>query len=214
MTEDAVIHVSSARVRAISFALSAVLVFLAVLALFVVSRVVTLIEPAPIAVVEVEIIERQTPRRAPPRLHTPPPSGAASNAPAAVTDIPIDRAMLARTLNCFQVRRGQPRPPDCPALTPGEIEAAGGNFPTDRQRELLANPPQNSAQVFAGIPPPCPAGLSSAPGMAGVQFCARGGLVPQESARSAEVICESGGIGPCRPPAFRPEDVVRLRHTQ
>ena len=204
MSEGAAIAITSPRVRAISFASAALVVILICLALIVLSRVVTQLEHAPIAGVQVEIVEREPPRRAPPP-RTPPPGALSSNAPPSGTEIPLDRAMLARTLRCFGLRPGQPRPAECPPAAQEHLDAAGGDF---RHAPGAIPEPfvQNSAQVAAGIPPPCIPGPTT--------FCARGGVVPQEASRSAEDVCLAGGIGPCTPPAFRPEDVVRLPHTE
>lgn len=218
MSEGAAIAISSPRVRAISFASSALVVTLICLVLLLLSRVVAQLEHTPISGVQVEIVTREEAPRQPARMRAlPPPSGIAPTAPGAGTEIPFDQAMLARTLNCFRLRESEPRPPECPPATQADIESAGGFFPTDRELDLLTNPPANSAQAFAGIPPRCVRGFSRVNptrDSVALQFCRSGGLVPQETARAPEVVCEAGGIGPCRPPAFREEDVVRLPHTQ
>jgi len=48
----------------------------------------------------------------------------------------------------------------------------------------------------------------------GIQYCGGWGVTPPPPSRSAEQVCVEGGVGPCHPPPFRPEDVQRLGHTQ
>lgn len=213
MSDGAALSISTTRVRAVSLASGALVVALICAALLALSRVAAYLDQPP-AIILVEITPRSETRPAPARAQTPAQSRVAHTAAPAPTSIPVGREMFARTLHCFRLRAGEPRPPECPPPTQAQLETFGGNFPTDRQLDLILNPPQNTAQAFAGIPPSCIPGVSAAPEMAGVQVCIRGGLVPQEASRSAEEVCRAGGIGPCTPPAFRAEDVVRLPHTQ
>lgn len=115
--------------------------------------------------------------------------------------------MLARTLSCFS-RRVAERPPNCPP--PQDAEAsielpAGGDFA--QPEELDLNRVYTPAELRTIVTPSCRRD-------GGGGACIPIGPRPPPPSRSAEEVCEDEGIGPCRPPPFREEDVVRQRHTQ
>lgn len=150
------------------------------------------------------------PRPPPPPAHAPPPRGAV---PA--MGIPSDRAseaVLAQMLVCFGPDRD--KHPECTphwgdprfAASGPPISSAGRYAPPPVTRVLVTP----SRPAWQGIPDdPCAPG---AQGGGAVTLCARFPDPPPPS-KSPEELCEAGLIGPCHPPAFRPEDVVHRQHT-
>jgi hypothetical protein len=137
---------------------------------------------------------------------------ATTDAPPTPTPLPVDREMLARALNCFD-RLSRDRREDCPREA---LEEEYGD--SERTRRAYDPSPQRLRLVGVqrDVPPPCDPGFSAVTmgDGQGVQFCGRFGVTPPPPSRSAEQVCVDGGIGPCHPPEFREEDVVRLEHTQ
>ncbi len=203
----------SARGRTLAFAAAAGVVALACALLLFVSRVIQYTDTS-VNGVNVFIEEAPAPpqtRAAPP----PPPSGvrvASPDAPPTPTPLPVDVEILARALNCFD-RLSRDRREDCPRE---ELEHEDGD--TERTRRAFDPSPQRLRLVGVqrDVPPPCERGFSTVTmgDGQGVQFCGGWGVTPPPPSRSAEQVCVEGGIGPCHPPEFREEDVVRLRHTQ
>lgn len=203
-----------ARGRTLSFTAAAGVVALICALLLIVSRVAQYGDETATGVhVFIEEAPPETrPRAAPP----PPPSGARvadPDAPPTPTPLPVDREMLARALNCFD-RLSRDRREDCPRE---ELEQEYGDG--ERTRRAYDPSPRRLRLVGAqrAVPPPCQQGFSAvqmgADG-AGTQFCGSWGITPPPPSRSAEQVCVDGGIGPCHPPEFRAENVVRLEHTQ
>ncbi len=204
------------RARAVSFVAAAALVALACALLLIVSRVVQYADDTS-AGVRVFIEEAPPPAQPQRRAGPPPPRGGmqtvAPDAPPTPTDLPVDRAMLARALNCFD-RLNHERSEDCPREA---LEQEYGDVERMR-RAYDPSPPRMSAYLTpSAVPPPCVRGVTTTT-LAGdapaVQYCGGWGITPPPPSRSAEEVCVAGGIGPCHPPPFRPEDVERLRHTQ
>jgi hypothetical protein len=114
----------------------------------------------------------------------------------------VDAQMLSNMLGCTNPRIAARRP-DCPREPPPENWRSpqlptGGDFepeePVDLDRAFTR------AEQRTLVMPPCPPG------------CVRVGPPPPPPSRSAEQICEEGGLGgPCRPPPFRPEDETNVR---
>lgn len=206
------------RMRALSFLTAACVVALACSLMVIISRVAQYSDDTDRSV---RVFMQEAPRPvAPPARSTPPsPRDAttrtAANAPPTATDLPIDTAMLAHALACFD-RLNRDRPADCPreALE----EEPGDRARTRRAYDL--SPERLSAPIIypMGVDPPCQRGFSSVrmrdSNAVGVQYCGGWGVTPPPPSRSAEEVCLAGGIGPCRPPEFREEDVVRLDHTE
>jgi hypothetical protein len=202
------------RARALSFVAAAGVVALLCALLLLVSRVVQHADDTADGVhVFIEEAPPAPQRRNAPR---PPPSGlrvAAPDAPPTPTPLPVDREMLARALNCFD-RLSRDRREDCPRepleQEYGDGERTRGAYdPTPRRLRLVG--------VQRDVPPPCTPGVSATTigdGAPGVQYCGRFGVTPPPPTRSAEAVCVAGGVGPCHPPEFREEDVVRLAHTE
>ncbi|MFT3727522.1 MAG: hypothetical protein QM759_06855 [Terricaulis sp.] len=153
-------------------------------------------------------------RRKPPPLPSPahaPPRSAAFPAIGTPSDIPSDAA-LAQSLVCFGPDRD--KHPECavhwsdPRLTNsgGPISNAGAFAPPPTTRVLTTA----SRPAWQGIPDdPCAPGNT---GEGAITVCV-GFPDPPPPSRSPEELCEAGRIGPCHPPAFRPEDVVHTQHT-
>lgn len=198
------------RRRAAAFALSTLLVGVALtLILFVTWR--THLTAAVDDGVRTWVESVPKPKPLPPRLHTPPPPPGAVPAIGRPSDIAND-AVLAQMLVCFGADRD--KHPECAARWSDPRLAANG--PSISTAGAYAPPPTSRVLVTAsrplwqGIPDdPCAPGNHGA-GM--VTVCAPFPDPPPPS-RSPEELCEAGRIGPCHPPAFRPEDVVRQRHT-
>ncbi|MCX7358682.1 MAG: hypothetical protein NT015_11175 [Alphaproteobacteria bacterium] len=195
------------RARALSFMAAAGIVTLACIALLLFSRVV---QYADTRDTSVHVFMTEEPRPAPPPRATPP--AARINAPnplaaPAPTPLPVDSALLQRAMNCFN-RLNRDRPADCPreALEedPGDRERTRSAYdPTPR--------PAPPVEYPMGIDPPCDRGIHLTG--AGIAGCVAFGITPPPPTRSAEEVCVAGRVGPCHPPEFREEDVVRLRHT-
>lgn len=202
------------RVRAASVATSAAIVVLLCLLLLTFSRVTAYFDEAPVTGVEVEIAPREVERSTPARRTTPTQRTVNAAAPPTQTPLPVDREMSARALSCFD-GLDRERRADCPRPSDEQLalEAPGGNFPrAERNPRMALSQGERDVLAFMGVDPPCIPGLSTN-GLS-VSYCQRFGIVPEPPSRSAEQICIEGGIGPCRPPEFRPEDVARLPHTQ
>lgn len=200
----------TARGRAASFAAAACVVALACALLIVVSRVQRLGDDRARRGVEVLLEERPS---VPPsaRSRTGAPRVNSTDAPPTRTPLPAGRDMLARALACFDTLREAPRA-DCPSEhAQSEPGAAFGYAPAPRRSRHVFSRGEEMA-LFAGVEPPCAPGLTY--GNFSVRYCARVTPKPPPPSRSAEEICEQGGLGPCRPPAFRAEDLVRLAHTE
>lgn len=189
-------------------------VALACALLLLVSRVMQYADNSPSGV-HVFIEEAPPPQRPARNAPQPPPGGvriATPDAPPTPTPLPVDREMLARALNCFE-RLSRDRREDCPREA---LEEEHGD--TERTRRAYDLSPQRLRLVGAqrDVPPPCDRGFSAVTmgDGQGVSFCSGWGETPPPPSRSAEQVCVDGGVGPCHPPEFREEDVVRLRHTQ
>lgn len=127
--------------------------------------------------------------RAPRVTRTP---SAAASTPGAPT---VEAEMLARMLACFDRRRD--RDPNCPREPAPQDRrspqiAVGGDF---------AQPPPvdfdaiyTTAELRTLVMPSCMRD--------GSNVCIRFGVRPPPPSRSAEEVCQDGGIGPCRPPPF------------
>jgi hypothetical protein len=197
------------RVRALSLASSAAIVVGACLSLVLASRVTTYFDDPGIRAVVVEMNERPAPTRrsAPPRAPTSRQDAAAT---PVLTPLPVGREMLARTLSCLH-RRAEDRPADCPPVANGAPDFIGSSqLPIGGEAESGVD----LNQIFTPaelrtlrVDPPCVRGLTATSG------CIAFGITPPPPTPSPIEACEAGGIGPCRPPEFRPEDVIRLPHT-
>ena len=195
------------RARVLSLLAAAGVVALAVTALLLFSRVIEYADTRDTSVhVFISEASRPAPRRvAPPAPRVDAPNPIATPTP---TPLPVDGALLQRALNCFN-RLNRDRSADCPreALEedPGDRERTRSAYdPTPR--------PAPPVEYPMGIDPPCDRGIHLTG--AGIAGCVAFGITPPPPTRSAEEVCVAGGIGPCHPPVFREEDVVRLRHTQ
>jgi len=199
--------------RALSFIAAAGVVAIACLLLLLMSRV---IQYADNTTNGVNVFIEEAPPPRPTRNAPPPPPGgvrtAAPDAPPTETSLPVDRAMLVRALNCFE-RLSPDRRADCPREA---LEEEYGD--TERTRRAYDPSPPRLRLVGAqrDVPPPCDRGFSTTTiGDAQVvQYCGGWGVTPPPPSRSAEQVCIDGGVGPCIPPEFREEDVVRLAHTE
>jgi hypothetical protein len=205
----------SPRARALSFVAATSVVALICALLILVSRVAQYAENANegvhVFIEEAPQLQRPQTRSAP-----PPPRGgvrvAAPDAPPTPTELPVDHAMLARALDCFD-RLSRDRREDCPREA---LEQEYGDG--ERTRSAYDPSPRRLRLVGSqrAVPPPCQPGVSATTlegGAPAVQYCGRFGVTPPPPSRSAEEVCVAGGIGPCHPPEFREEDVVRLAHT-
>lgn len=207
---DAAITIG-ARGRTLSFAAAAGLVALVCALLVIVSRVAQYVdETAAVNVVIEEAPPEARPRAAPP----PPPSGAHianPDAPPTPTPLPVDREMLVRALNCFE-RLSSERRADCPRE---ELEQEYGDGERTRRAYDPSPPRLRLVGPQRAVPPPCDRGFSTVTmgDGQGVQYCGGWGVTPPPPSRSAEQVCVDGGVGPCHPPDFREQDVVRLAHT-
>lgn len=145
-------------------------------------------------------------------MHPPPPesrpqSPIAQRATPGAPDAPptptptqpsVDAQMLSNMLGCANPRIAARRP-DCPREPRPEDWRrpqlpTGGDFepeePVDLDRAFTR------AEQRTIVMPPCPP-----------SGCIRIGPPPPPPSRSAEQVCEEGGLGgPCRPPPFRPEN--------
>lgn len=202
------------RMRALSFATAACLIALACSLMVIISRVTRYSDDTERSV-RIFMQEAPRPIAPPPAQRTPPSRSAiATDAPPIPTELPLDTAMLARAMACFD-RLNRDRPADCPrealAEEPGDRE---------RTRHAYDPSPERSAPIVypMGVDPPCQRGFSATrirdSNAVGVQYCGTWGVTPPPPSRSAEEICVAGGVGPCHPPEFREEDVVRLDHTR
>lgn len=147
------------------------------------------------------LIERETPperQTAQPRsraLGAPTPSNAAPPASPSV-----DATMGAQLLRCV-VRPDQPRPADCPR----EAEPEDWRRPSLPVGGRYAPPPEpNMEQIYTRaeretlVMPSCVRDKTSG-------ACIRFGQRPPPPSRSAEQLCQEGGLGgPCAPPQDQP----------
>lgn len=192
---DAGIALSQAHVRIVSWAASALTVLAACALLVLGSRVSPLTEDDSAQRVSVWLARPEEPRTQPDRRA--PQQQRAQGAPseAAAPDMrpAADRAAMAQMLRCFGVRRESARPADCPREPPPPEWSARAQLPVggDHYRP----PPVNLERVYSRaelntiVMPQCGPG------------CFPIGPVPPPPVRSAEQICEEGGLGgPCRPP--------------
>ena len=186
------------RVRTLAAAASSCLIFV-LCALLVLSSRSTITHRGEAAGVEVFIAARETipaPPQQQPRASSAHrgvgPTQAAAGAPT------VDTQMLQRMLSCVR-RPGQPRPPECPREPPPEDWrrpqlAVGGDFVQPPKPEF--NEIYTRAEMNTLVMPSCVRDRSGA--------CMRIGVTPPPPSRSAEQICEEGGLGgPCRPPPER-----------
>ena len=203
------------RMRALSFVAATGVIALLCFLMLVVSQVARYNDATNNSV---RIFMEEAPRTAPPPARaSPPPRGGVSvlspDAPPTPTALPVDTEMLTRALACFE-RLNRDRPADCPqeALE----EAPGDRARTRRAYDI--SPERAAPPTYTmGVDPPCQRGVSTVmlPGdTPGIQYCGGWGVTPPPPSRSAEQVCVEGGVGPCHPPPFRPEDVQRLGHTQ
>ena len=195
-------------VRAISFASSTLLVTLACVLLVLASRVTASLDELTSEGVYATIEERPRPQ-GPTNRRTSPNVRTADAAPApTLTPLPVDRAMLARSLACLRPRAAE-RALDCPPRTDAHDSTfelpAGGDFA--QPEELDLNDVYTPAELRTLVTPSCRRD-------GGGGACIPIGPRPPPPSRSAEEVCEAEGIGPCHPPPFRPEDVERRQHTQ
>jgi hypothetical protein len=207
---DAATFGGRARVRALSFAMSALIAAATCLLLIALSRVTAYIENLTSAGVEAELAPLESGRRqAPPPLRTTDAAAAPT-----LTPLPVDRELLARTLDCYDTLRVDDRPAECPRFSDEHMAAARQGLLDPRlpRSPMQAFTRAEQAALFAGTDPPCVPGFSNS--RLAVSYCARFGVRPPPPSRSAEEICLTEGIGPCTPPPFRAEDVVHLRRTQ
>jgi hypothetical protein len=197
-----------AQMRAATFALSALLICLTLTAILLITWRTHANNPADQGV-RTWIEEAPKPKPLPAPVHAPLQRGAV---PAAgnQSDIPSS-AVLAQMLTCFDADRE--RHPECgprwsdPELAPsGPPISTAGPFSPPPVTRVLVTP---SRPAWQGIPDdPCAPGGQPQ----GVTACIAFPDPPPPS-KSPEEICEAGLIGPCHPPAFRPEDVVHHQHT-
>lgn len=184
------------RVRALSAA-AAFGVCFAVCALLVLSSRSTITERGEAAGVEVFIAQRET-IPAPPRRQGAQgaPVQHAVGAPLAAAGPPsVDTQMLQRMLSCAR-RPGQRPRDDCPREPAPEDWrrpqlAVGGDFVQPPEPDM--NQIYTRAELQTLVMPSCVRDASGG--------CMRIGTRPPPPSRSAEQICEDGGLGgPCRPP--------------
>jgi hypothetical protein len=210
--------IADRKVRAASFGASLCFVALACTILLINSRAIVFFEAPAIQAVSVQV-ETRTPPRPIPRAR---PSGVATTsatAPPTATALPVAREILEHVQACANPH-AEGRPADCPHMA----------LPQDwQQSERLAvgddfyEPPAiDLSQAFTRAelatisnPPPCHIGLSSTTieNASAVQYCQHTYADPPPPSRSAEEVCEVGLIGPCHPPAFRPQDGLLAQHT-
>lgn len=199
------------RMRALSFFAAAGVVALLCSLMLVVSQVARYRDGTEQSV---RIFIEEAPRPAPPPARTTPPpprNGVAIVSPEATptpTQLPVDTAMLARALACFD-RLNRDRPESCPREA---LEEAPGDRARTRSAYDISPERAPPVEYPMGIDPPCDRGIHLTG--AGIAGCVAFGITPPPPTRSAEEVCVAGGIGPCHPPPFRPEDVERLGHTQ
>lgn len=197
--------------RSVTLTASALVVLGVCAMLWWFSRVIAAYDAPPVAGVEVTLA-RPSPQRTPPR-HAAQPTEATrtSTVPAAETTLPLGAAMLARTLSCADPHPER-RPADCPASATPRFGAAPQYPPSEGFGEdpLHLNRGYSIAEQATLLTPSCKRD-GGPPGM--VSVCATIGRDPPPPSRSAEQVCEDGGIGPCHPPQFRADEVVRQAHT-
>jgi len=210
--------IADRRVRTASFGASICLVALACTILLINSRAIVFLEGPAIQAVSVQVETRAAPPR--PAAHARASGVATTNttAPPTATAIPVAREILEHVQACSNPR-AEDRPANCPHLAlPQDWQQSqslpvGGDFyqppPVDLSRAFTRS------ELALANPPPCHIGFSSVAmgNGSGVQYCQHTYPDPPPPTRSAEEVCDAGGIGPCHPPAFRPEDVVMARHT-
>jgi hypothetical protein len=149
--------------------------------------------------VEALMLERA--REPPPRPRTAPIPPSAPRSPIPAAEPTIEAQMLARMLRCYD-RLDPARARDCPpreAATDDWRASArlpvGGDFAEPEPLDL--NDAFTVAEQRTLVMPRCEG------------VCVPVGPIPPPPSRSPEELCELGGIGPCHPPPFRPEDVRR-----
>lgn len=201
------------RARALSFVAATGVVALLLAVLVIVSRVAEYVDRSNESVnvfIEEAPPEPQT-RRPPPPQQRSGIHAVAPDAPPTQTDLPVDRELLVRALNCFD-RLSRDRRADCPTEP---LEQEYGDAERTRRAYDPSPPRLRLVGAQRDVPPPCTQGFSTTTiGDAQVvQYCGGWGVTPPPS-RSAEQVCIDGGVGPCIPPEFREEDVVRLAHTE
>jgi hypothetical protein len=213
------LSIADRRVRTASFGASICLVALACTVLLINSRAVVFLEGPAIQVVSVQVETR-----------TPPNTGAharrsgvattSTTAPPTATALPVAREILARVQACASPH-AEDRPANCPQDASAQDWQQSQRLPVGG--DFYQPPYVDPRQVFSRAElatianvPPCQVGFHAAvigPAVA-MQYCARPLPDPPLPSRSAEEVCDAGGIGPCHPPAFRPQDIVMARHTE
>lgn len=200
------------RLRGATLTASALVVLSICAMLWWFSRVIASYDAPPVTGVEVSLV-RPTPPRPQTRRAPPPPATRASAAvaPSTETTLPVGGAMLSRTLACADPHPER-RPADCPRSAEPRFGAAPQYAPSEGFGEdpLRLNRGYTIAEQATLLTPSCRRD-GGPPGM--VSVCATIGRDPPRPSRSAEEICEAGGIGPCHPPEFRADEVVRGAHT-
>ena len=143
--------------------------------------------------------------------HPPPPPRTATT-PGAVASYaapqPNADPVLAQMLTCFSTHRREhtecPQPPPPTEFDHFGRIPAGRDFarPEPLDRNTLYSPGEQMT-----LAPPIPCMTDIGPAMA----CAHVTPDPPPPSRTAEQICDAGGIGPCRTPPFVPP--IRAPHT-
>lgn len=199
------------RMRALSFLVATGVIALLCSLMLVVSQVACYSDGSDNSV---RIIMEEAPRPAPPppsRPSPPPRNGLAVLSPDAAptpTTLPVDTQMLARAMACFD-RLNRDRPESCPREA---LEEERGDRARTRRAYDISPERAPPVEYPMGIDPPCDRGIHLTG--AGIAGCVAFGITPPPPTRSAEEVCVAGGVGPCHPPPFRPEDVQRQDHTQ
>lgn len=199
------------RMRALSFLVATGVIALLCSLMLVVSQVARYSDDSDNSV---RIFMEEAPRDTPPpptRASPPPRNGFAVRSPDAAptpTPLPVDTTMLARAMACFD-RLNRNRPESCPREA---LEEEPGDRARTRRSYDISPERAPPIEYPMGIDPPCDRGIHLTG--AGIAGCVGFGVTPPPPSRSAEEVCVAGGVGPCHPPPFRPEDVERLGHTQ
>ncbi|WP_395644735.1 hypothetical protein [Terricaulis sp.] len=202
---------ASWRLRSATLVASALIVASACVLLWWFSRVIAAYE-APAFTGVAASVERPAPPRLQARRTAPPPAVRSNAAvPVSETTMPVSAAMLARTLACTDTHLER-RPVNCPRSAEPHWGEAPAVAPSTGFGEdpLRLDRGYSVAERATLLTPSCRRD-GGPPGM--VSACMTIGRDPPPPSRSAEEICETGGIGPCHPPAYREEDVVHLAHT-
>jgi hypothetical protein len=208
---DAGIALSSAHVRAAALAAGALAVALACALLVLASRTSVLqdgeVRRATIWLTQREAPPRPQDRRAPQPYRA---TGAQSAHAAPDTRPAADRAALSQMLRCFGARRDAQRPADCPREAPPPQWSSRAELPVGGDYH---QPPAvdlervySRAELNTIVMPTC---RNAAPSALRATGCVPIGPTPPPPTRSAQQICEEGGLGgPCAPPPDLPADAT------